>query len=162
MKPQDCINQLNATKEFFGRATRCLTEEHAAFTPAEGMFTTAQQVAHVAQTIDWFLEGASRPEGFNMDFEAHITALQDVKSLAAARKWLDESFAKAAEWVNAQSEADLLSPLPDGPVMGGVPRFAIIPSIEEHTAHHRGALSVYARLQGLVPAMPYMESEPAS
>ncbi len=26
-----------------------------------------------------------------------------------------------------------------------------------HTAHHRGALAVYARLLGKVPAMPYMD-----
>jgi len=26
----------------------------------------------------------------------------------------------------------------------------------EHTAHHRGALTVYSRVLGKVPAMPYM------
>ena len=37
--------------------------------------TVAQQVAHAAQTIDWFIEGASRPEGFDLDFEKHAKAL---------------------------------------------------------------------------------------
>ncbi len=46
-------------------------------------------------------------------------------------------------------------PLPEGPVMGGAPRMAIISAIEEHTAHHRGALSVYSRLLGLGPPVPY-------
>jgi uncharacterized damage-inducible protein DinB len=41
--------------------------------------------------------------------------------------------------------------------MGGVPRFAITNALTDHTAHHRGALTVYARLLGLVPPMPYMD-----
>jgi uncharacterized damage-inducible protein DinB len=39
--------------------------------------------------------------------------------------------------------------------MGGMPRESIIGGIVDHTAHHRGALSVYARLVGREPAMPY-------
>jgi len=31
----------------------------------------------------------------------------------------------------------------------------VINAIVDHTAHHRGALSVYARLPGKVPMMPY-------
>jgi uncharacterized damage-inducible protein DinB len=34
---------------------------------------------------------------------------------------------------------------------------AIFGAITDHTAHHRGALTVYARLNGIVPPMPYME-----
>ena len=34
---------------------------------------------------------------------------------------------------------------------------AIISTITDHTAHHRGALTVYARVSGLVPPMPYMD-----
>ena len=45
--------------------------------------------------------------------------------------------------------------LPEGPIMGGLPRMAIFGAITDHTAHHRGALTVYARLQGVVPPMPY-------
>jgi uncharacterized damage-inducible protein DinB len=42
-------------------------------------------------------------------------------------------------------------------VMGGAPRYAVISAIEDHTAHHRGALTVYSRLRGHVPTMPYMD-----
>ena len=45
--------------------------------------------------------------------------------------------------------------------MVGMPRFGIAPSIVEHTAHHRGALTVYSRTLGLTSAMPYMEEMPA-
>jgi len=34
---------------------------------------------------------------------------------------------------------------------------AIFSAITAHTAHHRGALTVYARILGLVPPMPSME-----
>jgi uncharacterized damage-inducible protein DinB len=40
--------------------------------------------------------------------------------------------------------------------MGGLSRMAIFSAITDHTAHHRGALTVYARLNKLVPPMPYM------
>ena len=46
--------------------------------------------------------------------------------------------------------------LPEGPVMGGAPRLAIVNAITDHTAHHRGTLTVYSRLRGHTPAMPYM------
>ena len=41
--------------------------------------------------------------------------------------------------------------------MGGQPRLAIFGALTDHTAHHRGALSVYTRLLGKVPPMPYMD-----
>jgi uncharacterized damage-inducible protein DinB len=42
--------------------------------------------------------------------------------------------------------------------MGGEPRLAIVGAICEHTAHHRGALAVYARLLGYAPPIPYGEA----
>jgi uncharacterized damage-inducible protein DinB len=41
--------------------------------------------------------------------------------------------------------------------MGGQPRHSIIGALIDHTAHHRGALTVYARLLSKVPPMPYGE-----
>ena len=51
-----------------------IEEADSQFRPHEGMMTVAQQVAHTAQTLDWFIEGASRPQGFDLDFEAHGNA----------------------------------------------------------------------------------------
>ena len=51
---------------------------------------------------------------------------------------------------------ELSQTLPEGPVMGGAPRLAAVSAIVEHTAHHRGALTVYSRLAGYTPNMPYM------
>lgn len=154
---QQCLAELSSAHEFFNRSTRNLTEDLSGFAPVPGMMTVAQQVAHAAQTVDWFLEGAFRSEGFNMDFEAHAKEVMAVQSLGAARAWFEKAVAKASETLAAKSDADLLAPLPPGPIMGGLPRMAIIGALVDHTAHHRGALTVYARLNGITPPMPYME-----
>jgi uncharacterized damage-inducible protein DinB len=154
---QHCVGELASTHEFFNRSTRNLTEELSGYAPAPGMMTAAQQVAHAAQTVDWFMEGAFRPEGFNMDFETMAKEVLAVNSLAAAREWFEKAMAKASEALMSKSDADLQAPLPPGPIMGGLPRIAIIGALVDHTAHHRGALTVYARLNSIVPPMPYME-----
>jgi len=150
--------QLSSIKEFFDRSTRALDESDSTFAPKEGMFTAAQQVAHAAQTIDWFIQGAFAPGGFSMDFENMEKEIRAMTSLKAARGWMDKACAGAKASIDAHSDADWGAPLPEGPIMGGMPRFLIFGAISDHTAHHRGALTVYARLRGKVPPMPYMET----
>lgn len=151
----DFANQLAMSKDFFDRSTRVLDEADSGFRPHEGMMTAAQQVAHVAQTLDWFIEGASRPEGFDLDFHAHAVALEKITSLAAARQLLDKAYAGAIAFLRSQSSEALARPLPDGPVMGGAPISDIVWAMVEHSAHHRGALTVYSRQLEKVPPMPY-------
>ena len=155
MQSYDFANQLLASKDFFERSTGVLDEANSEFRPQEGMMTVAQQVAHTAQTVDWFIEGASRPEGFDLDFEKHAKALAGVTSLAAARQMLQTAYANAIQFIRSRSPDDLARPLPAGPVMGGQPISDIVWAMVEHTAHHRGALTVYSRLLGKVPPMPY-------
>jgi uncharacterized damage-inducible protein DinB len=155
LQPYDFANQLLASKDFFDRSTRVLEEGDSAFRPQEGMMTAAQQVAHTAQTLDWFVEGASRPEGFDLNFEQHAKALAGVTSLAAAREALEAAYANAIRFIRSRSPEDLAQPLPAGPVMGGQPISDIVWAMVEHTAHHRGALTVYSRVLGKVPPMPY-------
>jgi uncharacterized damage-inducible protein DinB len=152
---QQALAELSSAQEYFNRSTRNLTEAHSSVMPAAGMMTAAQQVAHTAQTVEWFMEGAFRPEGFDLDFEKHAAACQACASLAEARDWFERAVAAAKERVATLTDAELLAPLPEGPIMGGLPRIAIFGAITDHTAHHRGALTVYARLQGVVPPMPY-------
>jgi uncharacterized damage-inducible protein DinB len=154
---QQALVELNSAQEFFNRSTRNLTEEHSTVTPAPGMMTAAQQMAHAAHTVDWFLEGAFRPEGFDMNFEAHAAKVNAYTSISAARAWFDKAMAAAKQVIAEKSDADLLAALPPGAIMGGAPRMAIFSAITDHTAHHRGALTVYARIKGVVPPMPYME-----
>jgi uncharacterized damage-inducible protein DinB len=154
---EQALADLESAHEFFHRSTGNLTEAHSAFAPVEGTMTVAQQVAHVAQTIDWFVEGAFRPEGFDQNWEEHAKILAGYTSLEKARAWFERAIAAAKDKVASLSDAELLVPLPEGPIMGGAPRIAIFGALTDHTAHHRGALTVYARLNGVVPPMPYME-----
>src|ERR1035441_5107922 len=103
----DYASQLLASQDFFERSTRVLDEADSAFRPQEGMMTVAQQVAHTAQTLDWFIEGASRPEGFDLDFEKHATALDAVTSLAAARQTLAAAYANAIQFLRSRGPEDL-------------------------------------------------------
>lgn len=154
---QQAVTELNAAHEFFNRSTRNLTEEHSGATPAPGMMTAAQQVAHAAQTVDWFIQGAFRAEGFDVDFEKAAKEVNTYTSLAKAREWFERAMAAAKATVGSKSDAELMTKLPEGAIMGGAPRMAIFSGITDHTAHHRGALTVYARLKGVVPPMPYMD-----
>lgn len=153
---EQLVVELNAAIEFFNRSTGSLTEEDSTFAPVDGIFSTAQQVAHAAQTIDWFVSGAFDPNGFDMDFEAHERKVRGVTSLSDARAWLAKSVENARGVLESKTPEDWAHPLPEGPVMGGQPRASIFGAITDHTAHHRGALTVYARLRGKVPPMPYM------
>ncbi len=109
----------------------------------------------MAQTLDWFIEGASRPEGFDLDFEKQVKALGAVTSLAAARRMLETAYGNAIQFLRSRGPKDLARPLPPGPVMGGQPISDSVWFMAEHTAHHRGALTVYSRPLGRVPPMPY-------
>jgi uncharacterized damage-inducible protein DinB len=154
-KAYNFASQLHSSKEFFDRSTRVLEEADSQFRPKEEAMTVAQQVAHMAQTLDWFIDGVTRREGFDLNFEEHAKALAKVTSLAAARKMLDAAYAKAIQFIGSRSPEELAQPLPPGPVMGGQPISDIVWAMVEHTAHHRGALTVYSRLLGKVPPMPY-------
>ncbi len=157
MNKEAMLRGLSSMKEYFERSTRVLEEADSAFTARPGMFSTAQLVAHVAQTIEWFVEGAFAPGGFDTDFETLDKQTRTTTSLKAARQRLDRACAEALKAVETHTEAEWAQPLPAGPIMGGEPRWAIFPAITDHTAHHRGALTVYARLLGKVPLMPYAE-----
>lgn len=143
--------------QFLSRTCSVFREEDSEFAPTPGQFSVAQHVAHVAQTIDWFMEGGFRPEGFDLNFAAHQVEVRQVNSLEAAFTWLAKSVDAAAAALETKSQEEMMAPIAEGPVMSGEPRAAIIAAIAEHTAHHRGSLAVYARLLDYAPPMPYSD-----
>ena len=157
MANEALLGQLAAMKEYFDRSTRVLEEADSGFAPREGMYTAAQLVAHVAQTVDWFVQGAHAPGGFDLDFERMDKEVRGVTSLAAARAWMERACAAAKVSIESKSEAAWSELLPPGPIMGGQPKSSVVGALMDHTAHHRGALSVYSRLLGKTPPMPYMD-----
>jgi uncharacterized damage-inducible protein DinB len=149
--------QVAAMKEFFDRSTRVLEEADSGYTPQPGLFTVSQHVAHVAQTVEWFFAGAFAAEGFDMDFERMDKEVRSTTSLKAAREWFERACKSASASIESHSDEDWFAKLPPGPIMGGLPRLAILGALTDHSAHHRGALTVYSRLLGKTPPMPYME-----
>lgn len=150
------IQELATTEEFFLRTTSTLTAEDGQFRPKDDMYTVTGHLDHVAVTVTWFMEGAFiRPDGFDMNFEAHIEASMAATDFTAAMDKLKAAFAAARGLIAEKSDVDLMTPMVEGPIMGGAPRLAVIAGITDHTAHHRGALAVYARLLGKTAPMPY-------
>ena len=143
--------------QFFSRTCSVFFEDASEYAPTGGQFTVAQHVAHVAQTIDWFMVGGFRSEGFDLDFAAHQQDVRECTSLQDAMIWLVQSVDNAAMILGGKTPKEMMAPIAPGPVMGGEPRAAIIAAIAEHTAHHRGSLAVYARMRGYHPPMPYAD-----
>lgn len=147
--------ELQSARAFLLHTVSVFDEADAGKTPAPGAMTIAAQIAHTALTVDWFIEGATRPEGFSMDFEDHYAAVASVDTLAKAKAEVDRAWAAAEAWLETLDDAALAAPLPDGPVLPGVPVASVLWGIVDHTAHHRGMLAAYARVLGKVAPMPY-------
>jgi uncharacterized damage-inducible protein DinB len=146
--------QLESTQKYFKTTLSAFSTEDEGFAPYPELYTVAGQVAHTADTVDWFIEGGFG-DGWDLDFDTSIAKAKAVTSLDDAIEWLDRAFANAVAVVGAASDQKLSEPIPDTSIMGGAPRMAVVSGIVDHTAHHRGSLAVYARLIGKVPPMPY-------
>ena len=151
---QTLAARLRTSLAYFQGTASAFSEEDSAFAPDPAMFTVAAHVAHAADSVEWFVEGAFG-DGWNMDFDGLIAAARAVETLEDANAWLDRAFARAVAVFGAASDEDLDATISDDRIMPGAPRRAVVGPIVDHTAHHRGALAVYARLLGRVPPMPY-------
>ncbi len=116
-----------------------------------------QLLGHVAHAVDWFIEGAFRPEGFDIDVEKFNKRPLSCTSLKDAQEWFKRAYDNVIKVIENQTEDELNLPLPEGPLMGGLPRHCIISALCDHTSHHHGALTIYSRLCDRKPKMPYSE-----
>ena len=148
------VKQLETTQTFFKKTLSIFAPEDEGFAPFPELYSVAGHVAHVAESIDWFIEGAFG-DGWDLEFDAMIAKAKAVTSLVEATEWMERAFANAIAVVSAASDQVLLESIPDTRIMGGAPRLAVVSGILDHTAHHRGSLAVYARLIGKEPPIPY-------
>ncbi len=148
------VRELESTLKFFGTTASIFEPGDAAFAPDPELYTVAGHIAHAADSVDWFVEGAFGA-GWDMDFEGLVARAKAITSLEEATAWIDRAFSNAISVVGAASDPALSESIPDKRIMEGAPRSSIVGAITDHTAHHRGALAVYARLIGRVPLMPY-------
>ena len=150
----DLVTQLETSLKYMKSTISIFDEADAGFAPQPELYTVAGHIAHAADSVEWFVEGAFG-EGWNMDFEGLIAAARAVESLEEANAWLERAFAKAIAVFASASDEDLKATIADDRIMPGAPRYAVVGPIVDHTAHHRGALTVYARLLRKVSPMPY-------
>jgi uncharacterized damage-inducible protein DinB len=157
MAQQGWVDWVRSMQQFFEKTTEVFTEEDSDFKPTDESFTVAGQIAHTAQCVEWFEQGGFTDADFRMDFEAMEAEARAVTSLAEARAWLSRAFDSLADRLSGMEEAALHEPLPTTKsLFAGEPRVQILSGVCDHTAHHRGALAVYARLRGKPSPMPYM------
>ncbi len=148
------VKELESKQKFFNTTVSVFEPDDAGFAPNPELYTVAGHIAHAADSIDWFIEGAFG-DGWDMDFEGLIAKAKEVTSLQEATEWLDRSFVNARAVVGEASDQVLFELIPDERIMKGAPRLAAVSGIVDHTAHHRGSLAVYARLIGKQAPMPY-------
>jgi uncharacterized damage-inducible protein DinB len=150
----EALAEINETEKFFDRTLRCFEEADSTFRAAPPCYSVAAHVRHAARTIDWFREGALH-DRWAMDFEAQIAEAHAASSLEEARADLAVAFSRLREEVATASPERLTETMADNPILPGRPRLHVVGGVVDHSAHHRGALAVYARLLGREPLMPY-------
>ena len=133
------IANLQTQKNFFMNTIDCLDEDDSNFKPADVItgpgnifVATAKKMVYGEVNIDM------------------IAGPSEIGVLA------DRGKEKTIEKFQSCTEAELMEPI-KAEIMNGDPKMVIIYSLADHTAHHRGALAVYARLLGKTPKMPYAE-----
>src|SRR5438105_13323733 len=131
MSDHNFAQSLKQVRQFFNTSTKCFDEDDAGFAPKPGMFTVAQHIAHSAQVIPWFIEGAFSPAGMSTDFEAMEKITRSVATLKEARASMDHACADAIAFIEKKSMSDFMQPIA-GHIMAGAPRVATFTAIADH------------------------------
>ena len=97
------VKELESTQKFFNTTVSVFESDDAGFAPYPELYTVAGHIAHAADSIDWFIEGAF-DDGWDMEFEASIAKAKEVTSLQEATEWLDRSFVNARAVVGEASD----------------------------------------------------------
>ena len=100
-------------------------EEDAGFAPSPNSTPSPAHIAHAADSVEWFVDGAFG-EGWNMAFEGLIAAARAVETLEEAVAWLDRAFEKVIATFPAASDEDLAAPIRDDRIMPGSSRSAVV------------------------------------
>ena len=154
MNPADFAQLARSDQRFLDNIIAAIPPGSDDYAPFDGSLTVAQQVRHIAQTIHWFREGIFKGN-FAMDFEAAERAMKEPCTLAQAREELAGAWDALVAAIEGSTAETLAAPIPPNPLFGEMARWQVLLGNTDHTAHHRGALSVYLRGLGVKPPMPY-------
>lgn len=178
------VRRIQNHRTAFRRTMDCFADADATFRPAPGMLTVADQVLHVINSNEYMLSGLFGPfdgigpasrwqAGFGDlswvqyantgDFDAHLPASPELvaarTSVVAALELFDQACFIVSLVLGQKRPEELAAPLPPNPLfpVDGLTCEDLLESMLDHTAHHRGALSQYARLLGHDPKLPYYD-----
>jgi uncharacterized damage-inducible protein DinB len=126
--------------------------------PAPGSRSVAELVRHVAQSGMMMAGELSRPDGdfARRTFDEHVAdygaAAEGVEGRDALLRLLRETHAEGERRIRAAGAEHMLGPIRqfDG---SRASRLTWMHHGIGHEEYHRGQLALYARLQGLVPAL---------
>jgi uncharacterized damage-inducible protein DinB len=129
------------------RLANIFTDAELALRPGEGSMSSAELVAHIAASRN-FLRGVFAEAQPTTDlFKIPV----DATSFRALRRALAESYRDVLAALDAATEEFLEGRIaPFGPDWE-MSRLDMAQLMLEHEIHHRGQLSVYARVAGKVP-----------
>ena len=115
--------------------------------PHEKSMTLGRLVTHLAELVGW---GASVLTSEGADLTGSSRSDRAETSLAAVLARFDESVASARRGIADRTDGELLAPWTlkrDGQEVFTAPRIMAARAVLlQHSAHHRGQLSVYLRL----------------
>lgn len=181
------IKKIYAQHEYFHRVVDIFNESESNFRPSKDLLSVAGQILHVSILIEYFLSGMfGKYEGFTPLSECELgfidmswTKIADEKylhlvldaarwpqafiastSVIEALKLFDDVMAKTVEFIETMSLQDFISAKPPINPVFPPEKFQypdILEIMNDHTAHHRGALVVYAHLLEKDPKMPYFD-----
>lgn len=154
MDGKEVVKLIKTERHYLQNILKDFRPEHGDFKPSEEMRTVGQQIKHIALTTKFYYETVFG-SGFTMSFEDYKAEMKKPISLEKALKDLDECYNKAESLVGNKTAAELNAPLPDNPMLGEGTLESVIIRNTDHTAHHRGALTVYLRLLGIKPQIIY-------
>jgi len=121
------------------------------FRPAEGMMTTAGQLAHIGAFDEWLVQGLKHG---NWAFDTFTDRPE--KSVEEAMAFLDHARIRLLELVKSMGKEGINSPIGSNPVfMPEMQKGKVIMMTHAHECHHRGQLVVYLRMMGITPGMLY-------
>jgi hypothetical protein len=84
------VKELESTQKFFKTTLSVFATEDEGFALAPELYSVAGHVAHAADSIDWFIEGAFG-DGWDLDFDALIAKAKAVTSLAVVSGIVDHT-----------------------------------------------------------------------
>ncbi|MBX7245474.1 MAG: DinB family protein [Candidatus Sumerlaeaceae bacterium] len=133
------------------RVVRLFEDKDLGLKPGEGSMSTAEQIQHICQSHN-FIRGLFEDKVVAMDL---FQKPYDVSSVRAAVKSIGEARAEVVRAAKAASDDFLAEQIePFGPEWK-MSRLMLAEVMLDHECHHRGQLTVYARVAGKVPPMVY-------